>query len=44
MSDRVVVMREGRVRGVFSHDEADPERVMAAAVRRERDSAKDGRR
>ena len=32
MSDRIVVMREGRVRGVFSHDEADPERVMAAAV------------
>ena len=33
MSDRIVVMREGRVRGVFTHDEADPERVMAAAVR-----------
>ena len=32
MSDRIVVMREGRVRGVFTHDEADPERVMAAAV------------
>ena len=32
MSDRIVVMREGRVRGVFNHDEADPERVMAAAV------------
>jgi hypothetical protein len=25
-------MREGRVRAVFTHDEADPERVMAAAV------------
>ena len=32
MSDRIVVMREGRVRAVFGHDEADPERVMAAAV------------
>ena len=32
MSDRIVVMREGRVRGVFTHDEADPERVMQAAV------------
>lgn len=32
MSDRIVVMREGRVRAVFTHDEADPERVMAAAV------------
>jgi rhamnose transport system ATP-binding protein len=32
MSDRIVVMREGRVRGVFTHDDADPERVMAAAV------------
>jgi rhamnose transport system ATP-binding protein len=32
MSDRIVVMREGRVRGVFTHDEADAERVMAAAV------------
>ncbi len=32
MSDRIVVMREGRVRGTFTHDEADPERVMAAAV------------
>jgi rhamnose transport system ATP-binding protein len=32
MSDRIVVMREGRVRAVFTHDDADPERVMAAAV------------
>ena len=32
MSDRIVVMREGRVRATFAHDEADPERVMAAAV------------
>ena len=34
MSDRVIVMREGRVRGEFDHDEADPESVMAAMVRR----------
>ena len=32
MSDRIVVMREGRVRATFAHDDADPERVMAAAV------------
>ena len=32
MSDRIVVMREGRVCGVFDHADADPERVMAAAV------------
>jgi rhamnose transport system ATP-binding protein len=32
MSDRIVVMREGRVRATFLHDEADPERVMQAAV------------
>ena len=32
MSDRIVVMREGRVRATFTHDEADPERVMQAAV------------
>ena len=32
MSDRIVVMREGACAAVFTHDEADPERVMAAAV------------
>ncbi len=32
MSDRVLVMREGRVRGVFDRDEATQERVMTAAV------------
>ena len=32
MSDRIVVMREGRVRATFLHDEADPEVVMQAAV------------
>ena len=34
MSDRVIVMREGRVRGEFTHDEAEPESVMTAMVRR----------
>jgi rhamnose transport system ATP-binding protein len=34
MSDRVIVMREGRVRGEFDHDDADPESVMTAMVRR----------
>jgi rhamnose transport system ATP-binding protein len=34
MSDRVIVMREGRVRGEFDHDQADPESVMTAMVRR----------
>jgi rhamnose transport system ATP-binding protein len=34
MSDRVIVMREGRVRGEFDHDAADPESVMTAMVRR----------
>jgi hypothetical protein len=28
------VMREGRVRGEFDHDQADPELVMTAMVRR----------
>lgn len=32
MSDRVAVMREGRVQAIFSRDEASQERVMAAAV------------
>jgi len=32
MSDRVLVMREGRVRGIFDRDEATQERVMTAAV------------
>ena len=34
MSDRVIVMREGRVCGEFDHDAADPESVMTAMVRR----------
>jgi rhamnose transport system ATP-binding protein len=34
MSDRVIVMREGRVRGEFAHGAADPESVMTAMVRR----------
>jgi ABC-type sugar transport system ATPase subunit len=32
MSDRVLVMREGRVRGIFDRAEATQERVMTAAV------------
>ena len=32
MSDRVLVMREGRVRGIFGREEATQERVMTAAV------------
>jgi len=32
MSDRVVVMREGSVRGIFEQSEATQERVMTAAV------------
>ena len=32
MSDRIVVMRERSGSATFTHDEADPERVMAAAV------------
>lgn len=32
MSDRILVMREGRQMGVFSRDEATPEVVMTAAM------------
>jgi rhamnose transport system ATP-binding protein len=32
MSDRVLVMRDGRQTGVFARTEADSERIMAAAV------------
>jgi rhamnose transport system ATP-binding protein len=32
MSDRILVMREGSVRGIFDSDEATQERVMTAAV------------
>ena len=32
MSDRVLVMREGRVRGIFDRSQATQERVMTAAV------------
>lgn len=32
MSDRVVVMREGRTRGALTRAEATPERVMALAT------------
>jgi len=32
MSDRVLVMREGRQVGVFARGESDQERIMTAAV------------
>jgi ABC-type sugar transport system ATPase subunit len=32
LSDRVLVLREGRVTGEFSRSEATPEKVMAAAT------------
>jgi rhamnose transport system ATP-binding protein len=32
MSDRIVVMREGRQMGIFSHEEATQERIMTAAM------------
>jgi rhamnose transport system ATP-binding protein len=32
LSDRVLVMREGRQMAIFDRDEADQERVMTAAM------------
>ena len=32
MSDRILVMREGRQMGIFERDDADQERIMAAAM------------
>jgi rhamnose transport system ATP-binding protein len=32
MSDRVLVMREGRQMGIFEHAEATEEKVMTAAM------------
>ena len=32
MSDRILVMREGRQMAIFDHDEASQERVLAAAM------------
>ena len=32
MSDRILVMREGRQMGIFNHDEATQETVMTAAM------------
>ena len=32
MSDRVAVMREGTLRGIYSHEDATQERIMATAV------------
>jgi ABC-type sugar transport system ATPase subunit len=36
MSDRILVMREGRITGEFMRDEATQEKIMAAAVAAER--------
>jgi ABC-type sugar transport system ATPase subunit len=38
MSDRVLVMHEGRVSGLFSRAEADQEKVMLAATGQNRES------
>ncbi len=38
MSDRVLVMREGRQMGIFSRDEATQERVMTAAMGQHEDA------
>ena len=35
LSDRIFVMREGRIAGRFSRAEATPEKVMAAATGQE---------
>ncbi|MFN0069635.1 MAG: hypothetical protein ACKVYV_18615, partial [Limisphaerales bacterium] len=35
MSDRIVMLHEGRVGGEFRHDEATQERLLAAAMGRE---------
>ena len=35
MSDRILVMREGRQMAIFDHDEATQERVLAAAMGQE---------
>ncbi|MBZ0286952.1 MAG: D-xylose ABC transporter ATP-binding protein, partial [Anaerolineae bacterium] len=32
MSDRILVMREGRQMGIFTHEEATQETVMTAAM------------
>jgi rhamnose transport system ATP-binding protein len=32
MSDRILVMREGRQMGIFDQEEADQEKVMTAAM------------
>jgi rhamnose transport system ATP-binding protein len=39
MSDRVLVMREGRQMGIFSREEATQERVMTAAMGQQEDAA-----
>jgi ABC-type sugar transport system ATPase subunit len=34
MSDRILMLHEGRIAGEFSHAEATPERLLAAALGR----------
>jgi D-xylose transport system ATP-binding protein len=38
MSDRIVMLAEGRVGGGFRRDEATPERLLAAAIRFHKDA------
>lgn len=42
MSDRILVMREGRITGEFMRDEATQEKIMAAAVAAEKASTTTG--
>jgi D-xylose transport system ATP-binding protein len=35
MSDRIVMLHEGKVGGVFERDDATPERLLAAAMGKE---------
>lgn len=39
MSDRIVMLAEGRVGGIFRRDEATQERLLAAAIRPRKDAA-----
>ena len=32
MSDRILVMREGRLTGTYTHDEATQEKIMTSAT------------
>src|SRR5262249_41615587 len=41
MSDRILVMREGKQMGIFSHEEANQEVIMAAATGQSQATAKE---